>query len=257
MPFVCTDDEQEIYYEVHGSVGPILMMVSGYMGISDIWQFIIPRLKDRFRCVVHDNRGFGRSSKPESAEAYSIPRHAEDTKSILKAMDTDEKVILVTHSVGGNIAAAYCQEHPEDVAGIISSATYFDGEQIGKYLPFELLTHRADEPSQSVAFYSQTGLIETIALEAAKWPGYIRRHNAKALLDFKIGDGYSRIQAPMLLIHGDEDAATSIEGLVKPIQQEVSSCQLEVLKGVAHFPPTEAPENMATLIDQFVSKNCI
>jgi pimeloyl-ACP methyl ester carboxylesterase len=257
MPFASTDDKQEIYYEVHGSTGPILMMISGYMGITDIWRPILARLNNRFRCVVHDNRGFGRSSKPDSANAYSIPRHADDIKSILLELNIDEKIIMLTHSVGGNIASAYCLAHPERVAGIISSGTYFDGKLVRPFLPLETLIHRADEPSQAVAFYSQIGLMDEIALEAAKWPAYARRHNARALLDFDIGDGYTRIKTPMLLIHGDQDLATPLESLVKPIQHAVPSCWLEVLKGVKHFPPTEAPEKMEKLIDEFVLKRCI
>ncbi|OJI82460.1 hypothetical protein ASPTUDRAFT_201867 [Aspergillus tubingensis CBS 134.48] len=256
MPFAPTDDKQEIYYEVHGSTGPILMMVSGYMGITDIWQFLLARLKNRFRCIVHDNRGFGRSSKPESANAYNIARHAEDVNSILTALNIEEKIIMVTHSIGGNIASAYYLAHPELVAGIIASGTCFDGQLLRSSLTLDTLIHRADEPSQAVAFYSQIGLMDEIALEAAKWPAYARRHNAKALLDFNIGDGYTRIQAPMLLIHGDQDLVTPLEGLVKPILNTAPSCWLQVLKEVKHFPPTEAPEEMEKLIDGFVSKHC-
>ncbi|KAF4175366.1 hypothetical protein CNMCM8060_007375 [Aspergillus lentulus] len=256
MPFAPTDDKQEIYYELHGSTGPILMMVSGYMGIIDIWKPLLARLSNRYRCVVHDNRGFGRSSKPESANAYSISRHAEDVNSILMALKTQEKIAMVTHSIGGNIAAAYCLAHPERVTTIISSGTYFDGVHVRPFLPLDTLTYRTDEPSQVVAFYAQIGLTDEIALEAAKWPAYARCHNAKALLDFNIGDGYTRIKAPMLLIHGDQDLATPLEGLVKPIQQAVPSCWLQVLKGVKHFPPTEAPEEMEKLIDGFVSEHC-
>ncbi|KAF9883245.1 hypothetical protein FE257_003801 [Aspergillus nanangensis] len=256
MPFAPTDDKQEIYYEVHGNTGPILMMVSGYMGITDIWQFIVPRLKNRFRCIVHDNRGFGRSSKPESANAYSISRHAEDVTSILTALNIEEKIIMITHSIGGNIASAYCLAHPELVAGIISSGTYFDGQLLRSFLPLDTLIHRADEPSQAVDFYSQIGLMDEIALEAAKWPAYARRHNANALLDFNIGDGYTKIQAPMLLIHGGQDLATPLEGVIKPILNAAPSCWLQVLEEVKHFPPTEAPEEMAKLIDGFISKHC-
>jgi hypothetical protein len=35
MPFAPTDDKQEVY-ELHGSTGPILMMISDYMGTIDI-----------------------------------------------------------------------------------------------------------------------------------------------------------------------------------------------------------------------------
>ncbi len=41
MPFANTDDDQEIYYEVHGTSGPLLVCISGYFGISDLWKPLI------------------------------------------------------------------------------------------------------------------------------------------------------------------------------------------------------------------------
>ena len=37
MPYVVTDDDCEIYYEVLGN-GPSIVFISGFMGITDIWR---------------------------------------------------------------------------------------------------------------------------------------------------------------------------------------------------------------------------
>ncbi|KAK4460671.1 Alpha/Beta hydrolase protein [Cladorrhinum samala] len=252
MGFATTDDGEEIYFQAHGTSGPILVFVSGYFGVDNIWQPLITKLRSQYRCIAYDSRGYGRSSKPTSPDNYSIPRHAADLRAVLQACNITDRVVLVTHSMGCNIATAYYLAHPDHVAGIIYSAAYFDGEHIKKFFPMEVLTSGVDSPSQCVAFYANMGLDESTAIEAAKWPAYIRRNNAKALLGFKLGDQYSGIKVPGLVIHGEADSAAP-EELVTPIVQAMPSCKLEILKGVRHFPPTEAPEEMERLIREFVS----
>ncbi|KAG2002107.1 hypothetical protein GB937_009773 [Aspergillus fischeri] len=202
MAFATTNDSQEIYYEVHGGTGPTLVLVSGYMGIANLWQPLIARLITKYRCIAYDIRGYGRSSKPESQDAYSIPQQAADLDAVLKAAKINEPVVLVTHSMGGNIASAYYLMNPTNVSKIIYTATYYDGKIAGQFLPYEALTGGADVPSKCVDFYASMGLDRSIAVEAAKWPAYGRRHNASCLLAFEIGDGYRRITVPTVIFMG-------------------------------------------------------
>ncbi|KAB8076286.1 putative alpha/beta fold family hydrolase [Aspergillus leporis] len=252
MAFAKTNDGQEIYYEVYGSTGPILVLVSGYMGIANIWQPLIARLASKYRCIAYDSRGYGRSSKPESPGSYNVPQHATDLEAVVQAAKINEPFVLVTHSMGGNIASAFYLANPTKVSQIIYTGTYYDGKAMRPILPYDALASGVDEPSKCVEFYTNMGLDRGIAIEAAKWPAHGRRNNAKCLLSFDIGDGYASITVPTLIIQGEKDAATSVEQLVKPMAKALPNCRLEVLKGVSHFPPTEAPEELKRLIDEFV-----
>ena len=251
MSFATTDDGQEIYFRAQGTEGPILVFVSGYFGVDNIWQPLIANLSSRYRCISYDNRGYGRSSKPTSPNSYSVPRHAADLRAVLQACSCTERVVLVTHSMGCNIAAAYYLDHPDHVAGIMSSAAYYDGKRIQKFVTPEMFASGVDTPSKCVAFYTNMGLDEATALEAAKWPAHGRRNNAQALMSYTMDGKYAMIKVPGLVVMGKEDSATPAE-LVSPIVQEMPSCKLEVLKGVHHFPPTEAVAEMNRLIRQFV-----
>ncbi|RAH45317.1 alpha/beta fold hydrolase [Aspergillus brunneoviolaceus CBS 621.78] len=258
MPFATTSDNQEIYYETHGPAtsATTLAFVSGYFGITAIWHSLITRLSARgYRCIAHDSRGYGRSAKPTAEEAYSIPRHAEDVHAVLAAADIPptSQLVLVTHSMGGNIGAAYCLAHPGRVAGLIQTGTYIDGARIQAILSYEALTSGVESPSKCVAFYTNMGLEEATALEAAKWPAYCRRYNARALLGWAIGDDqYADLTVPGLVVQGELDAATPVELLCRPIVEAMPACRLAVLPGVAHFPPTEAPEEVERLVVEFV-----
>ncbi|CAG8352432.1 unnamed protein product [Penicillium salamii] len=251
MGFATTDDGQEIYFRAHGTKGPLLVFVSGYFGVDNIWQPLIAKLSSQYRCISYDSRGYGRSSKPVSSDSYSVTRHAADLHTVLGACNVTERVLFVTHSMGCNIAAAYYLAYPDSVTGMINSAAYYDGDRIQKFVPGEAFSSGADIPSQCVAFYTNMGLDEETALEAAKWPAHGRRNNAHALMSFTMEKKYPLINVPALVVLGQDDAATP-EELVTPIVQEIPTCKLEVLKGVRHFPPTEAPEEMERLIRVFV-----
>lgn len=254
MPFTTTDDAQEIYFDVHGAETSkaTLVFVSGYFGVADIWQPLISRLSPKYRCVAYDSRGYGRSSKPDDSELYSIPRHAEDLHAVIAASNPTEQIVLVTHSMGGNISAAYYLAHPEKVSGIIQTGTYFDGKSIQENLTYDVLESGVESPSKCVEFYTSMGLDLPTALEAAKWPAHARRHNARALLAFEMGDRYSQFKVPGLVVQGELDRATPAESQVRPIALAMPDCRMCVLKGVNHFPPTEAVEEMERLVEEFV-----
>lgn len=91
-----------------------------------------------------------------------------------------------------------------------------------------------------------------MAGEAAKWPAYARWNNALALFAYGIGDAYSRIKVPCLIVQGSEDEVTPVEACVRPILEAMPTCTLEVLDGVNHFPATEAVEEFSRLVDEFV-----
>jgi pimeloyl-ACP methyl ester carboxylesterase len=252
MPFATTNDGQEIYHEDHGSNGPVLVMVSGYMGIANIWQPLIDKLKPNYRCIAYDNRGFGRSSKPESPDVYSIPRHAGDLAAVLDHLKVDSNVILVTHSTGGNIASAFYLCHPGRVSGIVSSGTYFDGKSLIELgVTGEHLTAGFDLPSTRISFFVSIGLDHSLAIEAAKWPVYAIKNNARAILNYEAGNTYSEITVPCLIIQGAEDKIAPVDACARPIVAAIPTCTLKLLEGVNHFTITEAVEEVCILVDNF------
>lgn len=251
MSFATTDDDQEIYYQVHGISGPLLVCIAGYFGISDLWKPLISQLGTSYRCLTLDSRGYGRSSKPDAPELYSVPRHAEDVATVLRdAGLSSEPKILLTHSMGGNIASAYFLSHPTGVSGIIYTGTYYDGPNISRFLAREKLWAGAGTPSRCVEFYTSMNLSHEIALEAAKWPAHSRKHNGNALADFAINGLYAHITVPTAIVQGAEDFAGPAG--IDPMVAELPSCTLTVLPRVYHFPPTEAPVEVKRVIEDFV-----
>ncbi|GLA95558.1 hypothetical protein AtubIFM57143_002573 [Aspergillus tubingensis] len=257
MPFAPTDDECEIYYEEHGSNGPVLVFVSGYFGITDIWREVISSLSTRYQCICYENRGFGRSSKPMVEGMYSIERHAADLQSVLLAarvLEKEQPIILVTHSMGCNIATSFCVQHKEKIRGVAYLGPHRDGKWLREQgFTMQMLVETAEVPSKCVEFYAGMGLRPEIALEAAKWPSYARRYNAKAMLDFAIEETHlEMIQIPSIIIMGENEGSGNGEQLAHKLAKDFKKCEIAMLKDVNHFPSTEAPGEVSRIIDQFV-----
>ena len=121
MPFVEREHGIRVHYDDYGQGRP-LVFLHGYSCNAWIWTYQVPLLAHRYRCIVIEARGHGRSSKPLSG--YSIQEMAADDAAVLAALGID-RAILVGNSMGGMRAMQICLDNPDLVAGnlIISSAT--------------------------------------------------------------------------------------------------------------------------------------
>src|SRR2546428_12711919 len=73
----------EIYYEVHGSGEPLLLIM-GLGANATGWYAQIPALSKEYQVIAFDNRGAGRSEKPN--EPYTMPQMAEDAIGVLDTL---------------------------------------------------------------------------------------------------------------------------------------------------------------------------
>jgi pimeloyl-ACP methyl ester carboxylesterase len=115
-----TVGDVELYYEEHGKGDPLLLIM-GLAADSMAWMFQMPAFAERYRTIIFDNRGVGRSSKP--AGPYTIGAMAEDTAGLLGALGID-RAHVVGVSMGGMIAQELTLRHPERVRGLVLACTY-------------------------------------------------------------------------------------------------------------------------------------
>src|SRR5215469_17759144 len=90
----------DIYYETHGEGDPLVLIPGLATDVSE-YQRIIAALADRYQVSALDNRGAGRSDKPDVP--YSIEIMADDTAALLDALGITQTHVLGT-SMGGRIA---------------------------------------------------------------------------------------------------------------------------------------------------------
>jgi proline iminopeptidase len=69
---------------------------------------------------VYDEVGTGLSSRLEDPSRYTLTRDVADLDAVREKIGA-ERVVLIGHSYGGTLAAAYASSHPEHVARMVLS----------------------------------------------------------------------------------------------------------------------------------------
>ena len=103
-------DEQLVHVKEEGPTnGPIAILVHGWSSSSFTWAPIIPALNRRYRCIAVDLPGFGRSPAPVAPP--TIAGYADLIGQIIERF-SDRPVLVLGHSMGGQIAATVSLRHP-------------------------------------------------------------------------------------------------------------------------------------------------
>ena len=97
--------------------GPAIVFLHGMSWDRRIWQPIIERLRDHFRCVGVDLPGHGKSQDLPGTGDYRLDAVAARLHQLLAGLGV-EKPFVVGHSLGGAIASFYAAQFP--VRGVIN-----------------------------------------------------------------------------------------------------------------------------------------
>nr|WP_157210731.1 alpha/beta hydrolase [Verrucomicrobium spinosum] len=121
-------DGSGLYVEVHGTADGIPLVLTHGWGLHGAeWNDLKRDLGDRFRLIVWDEPGLGRSSRPSNRD-YSIEKLSHDLHAVVEfAGGGKTPVVLVGHSIGGMINLTFCRLYPAflgtKVMGIVLTHT--------------------------------------------------------------------------------------------------------------------------------------
>jgi pimeloyl-ACP methyl ester carboxylesterase len=251
-----------IAYVEAGNGEPIVIL-HGFCGSRLYWEEVIPLLADHNRVIAPDLRGHGESSASEGT--YTMERLSEDLEHLLDELELPQ-VHLVGHSLGGYVALAFAEKHPERLLtlSLVHSTAFPDGEQakenrlkaaetIAKEgirsfvegLVPKLFTpeHRAAHSEQlAKALHIGYGTSAEGAIGCAL--GMRERPDRVAVLE--------RLEAPILLLAGELDEVIPPEKRFPVTRDNVST---HTLKDVAHMGMMEQPQAFAEAIKVFLERN--
>ena len=105
-------DGAQIYYEVEGA-GPPVVLIHGALSDTRIWEPQVDALAERFTVVRFDQRGYGRSTKPDTPY-----RSHEDFRRVFEALGLD-RPHLVGSSMGGRFAIDYAVAYPDELRSLV------------------------------------------------------------------------------------------------------------------------------------------
>jgi len=94
----------ELAYREWPGEGPPIVLLHGLASNSKIWNLVAERLAPKWRVIALDQRGHGRSDKPEAG--YDFATMVDDVRQALGRIGV-ERPLLVGHSWGGNVALDY------------------------------------------------------------------------------------------------------------------------------------------------------
>jgi pimeloyl-ACP methyl ester carboxylesterase len=200
-----------IYYEVHGADEPLVIIAGLSMDLTAL-EDIVSQLSRRYQVIVFDNRGAGRSDKPDIP--YSIEMMADDTAGLLDGLKISRAHIMGI-SLGGRIAIALTLKHPELVKSLILVST---GAKVPNTLGRRLIFLLLEIPRRVGAL-------------GKKYPqpyyAYLRQRRASR--DYDATDRLHEIRAPTLVLHGKKDRFAPY-GLAEKMHAEIAGSKMITFK---------------------------
>lgn len=255
----------ELYYELRGDpAAPPLLLVRGLGRTHEHWLDVADLLARRFRLVLMDNRGVGRSSVPRPP--YSTRAMADDCARVLDHAEI-QRAHVFGMSLGGMIAQELALRHPARVDRLALGCTTA-GRRAGHPTPLRsaarLLGAMRFDAERAVAHTAP--IVVTPAFLArrpdvlATWQRLARerpltrrgvlgqflaagRHDTARRLD--------RIRARTLVLSGDADQLIPVAN-ARYLARAIRGATLELLAGAGHDFTTEQPEASAELIERFL-----
>ncbi|MBO6555414.1 MAG: alpha/beta hydrolase [Pseudomonadales bacterium] len=117
------DVELEVFQAGQGGI-PVVM-AHGWPEHAYSWRYQMPALADAgYHVIVPNQRGYGRSSQPESVEHYDCHHMTGDYNALLDALGI-EKAVFVGHDWGAILVWHHCLLNPERVVGAANLSVPF------------------------------------------------------------------------------------------------------------------------------------
>lgn len=121
--FIRTNGIRMAVYE-EGSGLPIVLC-HGFPELAFSWRRQLPALsRAGFHAIAPDQRGYGRTDRPEDVTAYDIVHLCDDLTGLLDAINI-ERAVFCGHDWGGMVVWQMALLHPERVCGVIGVNTPF------------------------------------------------------------------------------------------------------------------------------------
>lgn len=98
-----------------------IMLVHGFAGCAETWEYQINDLAKKYRVIVPDLRGHGQSDAPYTQ--YTMPEIVADLHNIVETLELPEKFVLIGHSFGGSICVEYANAHADRLEKLVLIAT--------------------------------------------------------------------------------------------------------------------------------------
>jgi pimeloyl-ACP methyl ester carboxylesterase len=240
---VSSADGIPVRYEMHGTGEPTLVFVHGWSCDRSYWSGQLGYFAGRSQVVAVDLAGHGESGV--GRQAWTMPAFGDDVVAVVEKLGLGD-IVLVGHSMGGDVIVDAALHLPDRVAGLVWADTYdtlgepSTPEEIEQFLvPF-----REDFVAATRGFVrrmflptSDEDLVEWVASDMSAAPPEIALDAMEHAIsnDRAILAGLHELAAPVAAINPDH-RPTDIEALQRHGVKTV------LMSGVGHFLMMEDPD---------------
>jgi 3-oxoadipate enol-lactonase len=267
----------EIYYETRGSGDPVLLIAPNWWPCATWNVGVVPELSKRFRTIIYDGRGTGRSAKP--TDGYTVKQFAADGIELLNQLGV-ERCHLVGFAIGGQIVQAMALARPDMVASLTIATTgpgvrRLDGtlRDVGpealdeiKKIGFEkyILEHiDNDHMAYNPEFY-RGHRPQAAELARALWSGQstveqYRLHELARLTWDTLAEA-PKLTVPTLVLCGADDGVerrgSTPEATARRLAPLIQGAELALVPGVRHMTFWDGDGALKTL-QSFIGRHSI
>jgi pimeloyl-ACP methyl ester carboxylesterase len=236
-------DGVPIHYETQGQGQPALVFVHGWAIDRRYWDAQVPVFARTRQVVTLDLAGHGQSGR--GRKDWSMAAFGQDVRAVVEALSL-EKVVLVGHSMSGNVVLEAAKAMPARVVGLIPVDTLLDVDEITSEAEIKgaIAAFRADYKATASGFmrkYMFTAttppeLVEAVVKDATSFPPEIGvpvleqnwRHDVRPLL--------KEIHVPIVAVNADKFPTR-----LDHARQYAPQYDALIVKGVGHYLMREDP----------------
>jgi len=248
-------------YEVVGS-GPQCVLVPGTFSDRRAWLRVVGALSPNFSCLLYDPRGTGDSVDPGTP--FTPDELVDDLLAVMDGAGF-ERAHLVGHSLGATVALVAAARNPARVGRVVAAGPMLHVDaHIAAVLDHWEALARSDISEKNLhlglvlpAFGREAfeRLVPAVVNDMNRRPitretilRYVGCDRSQDLRSFR-----DRIDAPVLLIAGAEDALTG-PFHSQALAAAIPGARLELIARSGHSPHIERPADFSQLVVSFLAR---
>jgi pimeloyl-ACP methyl ester carboxylesterase len=247
--------------------GELVLLLHGFPQTSFSWRHQLPALASAgYRAVAPDQRGYSPGARPADVTSYRAERYVEDVVGLADVLGA-ERFHLVGHDFGGFVAWDVASHRPERLSSLtvvstphpapFSKSILEGGEQRDRssYMLFfrspEAEAFFLDDNAAGLrSLYEASGLTEfdeyvRVLTQPGAMTGALNWYRG---VDSSAAAEIGSITMPTLYVWSTNDPALGREAAEATAQCVEGPYRFEVLDGVSHWIPEEAPEALNRLL---------
>jgi pimeloyl-ACP methyl ester carboxylesterase len=249
-------DGVDIHYRVVGTGEPALVFVHGWAIDSRYWDAQVPAFARDQRVVTLDLAGHGRSGR--GRKDWTVAAFAQDVRAVVEALGLG-KVILVGHSMSGNVIVEAAVAMPDRVVGLVPVDTLLDVDQVASAEQVAGMTSalRADYPKAADGFMRQymftaatpPALVEEIVKDAVRFPPEIAVPILENLWRHDPRPALRRVTAPIVAVNADKFPTR-----LDHARAYAPRFDAVIVEGTGHYLMREKPERFNQRLAEAVAR---